>query len=247
VDKSGRIYKQAKGAREPGVGNKRPHLGNNGMGVNHAGTREPGVGNKRPHLSDDGRGVNRPQAREPGVAPGTPERPWEEDDFHPMTMPELRRWFAFLSARLRHVRILCGDWKRAVTTGAAHTLMVRQGKGPCGIFLDPPYSLDVRADGLYSTDSAGIAEACRTWCLANGDNPKNRIVLAGFAGEGHEVLEQHGWRVIEWFTKGHLRGGMGNVARTEDDDGEATHQQDLERLWLSKFCLSPKDEQPMLF
>jgi len=67
------------------------------QGVNRPQTREEGVSRQLPHLGDDGRGVNRPQAREPGVCD-------DERVFHPMTMPEVRRWFAFLAARLRHVR-----------------------------------------------------------------------------------------------------------------------------------------------
>jgi DNA adenine methylase len=211
-----------------------------------------GVSRRRPHVSDNGNGVNHPGTREPGVAPGTPDRPWEESDFHPQTMPELRRWFAFLSARLRHVRILNGDWKRACTTGVLHTLTVRQGKSPVGVFLDPPYSMNERDARLYAHDTAGIAEECRKWCLKNGGNPKNRIVLAGFSGEGHEELEQHGWRVIEWFKEGFLKGGMGNQARKynavegwDGGDAEVTHQQGRERLWLSPHCLYEDDNQPL--
>jgi hypothetical protein len=179
--------------------------------------------------------MNHAGLREPGVARGTRDRPWEPADFHPMTMPELRAWFAFLSARLRHVRILNGDWCRAVTSGAAKTLVVRQdkGQGLAGIFLDPPYSAEAgRADDLYAKESLTVAHDVRDWCIANGDDPDYRIVLAGFVGEGHEVLvEQHGWREIEWFRAGFLKGGMAQ-------QGENGHQQDRERLWLSPHCIS---------
>jgi len=239
VGADGRITKRT-GAE--GVNRKRPHLGNNGQGVNRPQLREPGVRRKIPHLSSNGRGVNRPQLRAEGVAPGTPNHPWEPDDFHPMTMPELRAWFAFLAARLRHVRILCGDWKRAVTSGAAKTLPVRQdkGRGLAGIFLDPPYSAEAgRSDSLYSEESLTVAHAVREWCLENGDDPDYRIVLAGFAGEGHEVLCDHGWREVEWFKKGFLKGGMAQ-------QGENGHQQGRERLWLSPHTLRGDDVQPMV-
>ena len=213
--------------REPGVARQLPHLGDDGRGVNHAGLREPGVHRKRPHLGDDGRGVNRPQLREPGVA--------DEHDYHPMTMPELRRWFAFLSARLRHVRILCGNWTRAVTNGAAKPLTVRQGKGPAGIFLDPPYADTADRDNdLYSQDSLTVAHAVREWCLTHGDDPELRIVLAGFEEEHGSALTDAGWREVEWFKRGHLRGGMGN----QNANG---HQQARERLWLSPHCLGPEE------
>jgi hypothetical protein len=201
------------GAREPGVNRKRPHVGNNGQGVNHAGTREPGVDRKRPHLGDDGRGVNHAGTREPGVG--------DEPEYHPMTMPELRRWFRFLSARLRHVRILNGDWRRAVTGGASKPLAVRQG-GHAGIFLDPPYTTERDAD-LYACEGGSVSVGA--WCRENGGDPELRIVLAGFEGE-HDLP---GWRVVEWYRSGFLKGGMGN-------QGVGT-QQARERLWLSPHCL----------
>jgi hypothetical protein len=86
--------------------------------VNRPQAREPGVSRQLPHLGGDGQGVNHAGCRERGTG----------DEFHPMTMPELRRWFQFLSARLRHVRILNGDWRRAVTGGASLTLPVRMKK-----------------------------------------------------------------------------------------------------------------------
>jgi len=224
--------------REPGVKGERPELGGGGRGVNHPGTREPGVSSQRPHLGDEGRGVNRPGTREPGVD--------FDDEFHAMTMPELRRWFGWLSARLRHVRILNGDWRRAVTGGASLTLSVRMGDGHAGIFLDPPYADTAsRADGLYAVDSLTVAHDVRRWCLDNGDNPKLRIVLAGFDGEHGTGLTDAGWREIEWFRAGFLTGGMGNTGQ-----GDSTHQQARERLWLSPHCLAdadPTDTQLDLF
>jgi hypothetical protein len=161
-----------------------------------------GVHRKLPHVSDDGRGVAHANAREPGVG-----------DYHPMIMPELTRWLRFLSARLRHVRILNGAWERACTSGALQSLPVRQG-GHCGVFLDPPYDNAVRDAGLYTE---------------NGSNPRYRIVLAGFDAE-HGDLARAGWREVEWFRKGFLKGGMAQ-------QGEDGHQQGRERLWLSPHCL----------
>lgn len=227
VGADGRIEKRARGTREEGVSRQLPHLGSNGQGVNHAGTREEGVSRKLPHISDDGRGVNRPQAREEGVADG--------DDFHPMTMPELRAWMRFLSARLRHVRILNGSWERACTSGALQTIRVRQG-GHAGVFLDPPYLDSVRTDGLYAHDDGNVAHAVREWCLENGGNPRYRIVLAGFAEE-HGELESRGWRAVEWYRAGFLKGGMAN-------QGAGGTNQRRERLWLSPYCLDESAPVP---
>jgi len=199
------------------------------------GTREPGVGTRLPHMGDDGRGVFHAGTREPGVE-AAPAAPGVEA-FHPMTMPELRRWFVFLSARLRHVRIVHGDWTRVLTKAVRETVDIRnpQKSQHCGIFLDPPYSQDVRATQLYTHDGdahGDLNAAVRAWCLANGTNRRYRIVLAGFAGEGHEELVRAGWWETEWFREGHLRGGMAN----RNPEG---HQQARERLWMSPHCLRP--------
>lgn len=213
---TGRIYKQT--LREPGVERKKPHLGNDGRGVCTAAMREPGVAREVPHLSDDGRGVYNQTLREPGVG--------DEPIYHPTTMPKLRQWFVLLQARLRHVRILNGDWSRLCTKGATHTLSVRKG-GVAGVFLDPPYANEGRASGLYSTDDGSIIHAVRAWALKAGADPQMRIVLAGFDTE-HTELEAFGWSVHEWFVRdGFLRGGMGD-------------QQHRERLWSSPFCCLEK-------
>ena len=196
---TGGVVKQAPGTpREPGVGVKIPHLGNNGQGVNHAALREPGV---------EGEGIA----------------------WHPMTMPELANWLGYLAARLRHVRIIQGDWSRAVTGAVAKTLPVRYGKGAAGIFLDPPYEKTERASNLYAHDRAGVATDVHAWCAEHGDDPSLRIVLAGFDTE-HTALEARGWRVTEWYKPGFLRGGYGIRGAT---------QMHRDRLWLSPHCLEP--------
>jgi hypothetical protein len=202
--------------REPGVSREVPHISADGRGVNNQTLREPGVKRDRPHISNNGAAVNNQTLREPGVCD-------EAAYYHPTTMPKLRAWFALLSARLRHVRVLNGDWSRLCTTGALHTLMVRRG-GHVGVFLDPPYADDVRVGGLYAHDSGAVTEAVRDWCVRNGDNSSRRIVLAGYDTE-HVGLEAHGWSVHEWFAHDDfLSGGMGD-------------QQHRERLWASPHCL----------
>lgn len=235
IDADGRLFKQPpqRNGRASGVSSRLPHLGDNGRGVYAPQLREPGVSSRRPHLSNNGQGVNAPQLRERDIAT-------TEFQPHDMTMPKLRTWFRLLSARLRHVRIISGDWSRLVTTGATKTLPVRHG-GVCGVFLDPPYADTAgRAADLYGVDCLSVAHKVRDWCLSHGDDPQYRIVLAGFDGEHGTALEDAGWRAVEWFTKGFLSGGMGNLkGRDEDDDGEL-HQQKRERLWLSPHCLKPK-------
>lgn len=220
VGADGRIEKRA-GSK--GVSRKLPHLSDDGRGVHRPQMREPGVSRKRPHLSNNGMGVNTAAVREEGVG--------EEPEYRPMTMPELRRWMRFLSARLRHVRILHGDWTRATTSGALQSLPVRQG-GHAGIFLDPPYSDEVRQAGLYAVDSGDVASAVRAWCEEHGSNPRYRIALAGFDTE-HRSLVARGWREVEWYRGGFLKGGYAN----QGSDGTNQHR---ERLWLSPHCLGAK-------
>ena len=226
VGEDGRITKRN---GEQGVSRQLPHISDNGMGVHRPQMREPGVGRQLPHISDNGRGVHRPQMREPGVG--------DEPDYHPMTMPELRRWLAFLSARLRHVRILNGDWSRLCTSGALQSLPVRQG-GTAGIFLDPPYANEVRTEGIYTHDDGDVAAEVRAWCLDNGGNPRYRIVLAGYDSE-HGDLRAAGWREVEWYRAGFLRGGYAN----QSEEGT---QQARERLWLSPHCLGATAASPQL-
>jgi len=202
------------------------HVGTDGRIAKQTrvGSREPGVSRRRPHLSNNGEGVNRPQAREPGLA----VRDSDPIEYHPMMMPELLRWFRFLAARLRHVRILNGDWTRVVTHGALYTIKVNEG-GNVGVFLDPPYG-DVRTSDIYAQDSLTVATEVRVWCVEHGSAPRMRIVLAGFEGE-HEELAKHGWRAVEWYRKGYMKGGMANISHT------SVTQQTRERLWVSPGCL----------
>jgi len=88
-----------------------------------------------------------------------------------------------------------------------------------------------RGDLYGAHESFSVAEEVRQWCLKVGDDPKWRIVYAGFDQEG-EALVEAGWREIEWFRGGHLKGGMGNTSK-----GKKKNQQHRERLWLSPHCL----------
>ena len=216
------------GQPAPGVSAARPHLGDDGQGVNRPGTRAPGVPATRPHLGNNGQGVNHAGTRAPGAGVAR------------VTMPELIRWFDHLATRLRPGRIVNGDWTRVVTDGAACNLDVRMGNGPAGVFLDPPYG-DVGRASLYGKqESLTVAEEVRAWCHTKTGDARYRIVYAGFDEEGTE-LEADGWTPVEWYKAGHLKGGMGNVAGT---DG---HQQHRERLWLSPSCHQPDDAAPALW
>jgi site-specific DNA-adenine methylase len=163
-----------------------------------------GVKRQRPHLSDAGQGVNR-QLPHLGNAGG------------------LYDYMAALADRLRGVRVCCGDWSRVVTTGALnHGATV-------GVFLDPPYLGDVRTADLYAVDDHTISHAARQWCLDNGDDPRLRIVLAGYVDE-HDHLMPESWRRVGW----HAVASYQQSGSKASANAENRHK---EMLWMSPHCL----------
>ena len=133
-----------------------------------------------------------------------------------------------LAERLRNVRVCCGDWSRVVTRGALNY------GATVGVFLDPPYSGAAdRAADLYAVDDLDIAHDVREWCITNGDNPRYRIVLAGYEDE-HAAHMPHTWRMVAW----KANGGQAN-----NGNGSNLNRY-KERLWLSPHCLRPT---PTLF
>lgn len=140
-------------------------------------------------------------------------------------------WFGRLRDRLRTVRVCCGDWLRVCESESVTTRL-----GVTGLFLDPPYSAAAGRDPtLYASEDLEVAHAVRAYCLERGSNPSMRIVLCGYAGEGHEELEQHGWKVVAW----KAQGGYGN--RSAKGQENATK----ERLWVSPHCRIDQAEAPL--
>lgn len=196
----------------------RPELANaNGRGVHALSKQMPAVGKPgsgvhsptaqgkwRPDLSSAGRGIHNLSRKKPlthrnkGV---------HKDSAVGGGM------FAELAARLRRVRVCCGDWTRILGRSTLG-IDTAHGMTPCGVFLDPPYSHDIRDKRLYTVDD-DVAGAVREWALANGDNPQLRIALCGFEGE-HEMPSS--WQKAEWKSKG------------------STKNHDRERIWFSPHC-----------
>lgn len=172
-----------------------------------------GVNRQRPHLGDAGQGVNR-QLPHLGNA-GRGDR--------------LLPYFSALAARLRDVRVCCGDWSRIVTDGALNY------GSTVGVFLDPPYLGDVRTKDLYATDDHDIATDVRAWAIAHGDDPRLRIVLAGYEGE-HGIHMPSTWRVLAYSANKSYGSAAGGGVNEKN-----RHQ---ERLWFSPSCLQ---SQPDLF
>jgi len=115
----------------------------------------------------------------------------------------LREHVLALAVRLRGVRVLCGDWSRAV--GATWDRL-----GVAGILLDPPYLHDASRDpDCYRIDSKDVASAVRVWAIENGTRPNVRIALCGYEGE-HKMPDT--WRCVAWKAGGMDRLGDGQGA-----------------------------------
>jgi site-specific DNA-adenine methylase len=174
-----------------GVNRQLPHLGNAGQGVNR----------KLPHLGDAGQGVN-------GHS--------DTDGFTARSY-YIHEWFSLLQARMRDVRVTCGDWTRVLKDS------VTTRHGLTGVFLDPPYTkgeMDYAAGGV-GTD---LPLQVQAWCAQNGSNKALRIVLCGHAGE-HDALLAHGWQIRTWTARK-------GYALTD----EAIANSANETVWCSPHC-----------
>ena len=190
-----------------GTKRKLPHLGNAGRGINR----------KLPHLGDAGMGMNSVNQDAPRAPSGSCDD-WSE---------HLQGIFAELQNRLRRVRVCCGDWSRV----CGPTPTVRQGL--TAMFLDPPYSSEDRSD-CYAVESRTVAHDVREWAIANGNDPRLRIALCGYASE-HAQHMPDGWEAWTW--KAH--GGYGSQG-----EGQGRANALRECVWFSPHCLNP---QPSLF
>lgn len=206
--------------------------GGHGAGVNRQKTslsRGCGVHRKRAHLSNAGRGVNR-RLVHLGSDRGVNRTALQS---HGATGEhEMALYLNTLAERLRYVRVCCGDWSRVVSRGA-----LSHGK-TVGIFLDPPYDTSLRKNGCYNTDGehGNVSADVFKWCMKNQDNPRYRIVMAGYEGE-HDIPDT--WRVVEW-KAGRAYGRAGG----ETANSENRHK---ERLWLSPNCLGDDMETQKAF
>lgn len=160
----------------------------------HLGNAGRGINRKLPHLGDAGRGEH------------------------------IADYFLVLSARLRDVRVACGEWDRVL----GESVTVKHGV--TGVFLDPPYD-EAEHSVDYSAASSNVSAAVREWAIENGNNPALRIALCGYQGE-HAMPDT--WECVAW----KARGGYGSQG-----DGAGRENAARERIWFSPHCLKP----PTLF
>ena len=123
--------------------------------------------------------------------------------------------------RIARVQVMCGDWARCVRP--SRLLVDNNGGGSAGIFLDPPYG---DSDSVHYDDGTGnVARDVWQWACDNGDNPRLRIVVAGY-DDGREVPE--GWVTVERSEHGGYSAGAGT-------DNANRHR---ERLGCSPHCVN---------
>lgn len=133
--------------------------------------------------------------------------------------------FNKLKVRLARVRVACGDWKRVITPSVTHNNTGIGPKDVTGVFLDPPYDHDVR-DKVYKEDNNVFKEVV-DWAIANGDNPRMRIVLCGYDGD-HNIPAT--WEKCNW----KANGGYSSLT-TSNTRGKQNRL--AETIWCSPHCL----------
>lgn len=168
-----------------------------------------------PMIGTPGNGIHSPSRKKPLTH--------RNKGVHRSGAPTIHDLFAELQARLRGVRICCGEWHRVLGRSTLG-IDTRHGMTPCGVMLDPPYQHSTREKRLYHHDDAGISDRVREWALEHGDNPDLRIALCGQDGE-HDMPPT--WTCHAWRSTSSAR------------------SRDLERIWLSPHCL-PVGEQGWL-
>jgi DNA adenine methylase len=118
-----------------------------------------------------------------------------------------------LAARLRRVRVCCGDWKRVLTPSVTTYV------GTCGVFLDPPYAHDLR-ERCYSEDHDISATSARgRSSTATTRLPDRALRLRGRARDAGVV--------------GVRRRGRRTAATA---DRARRREPDRERIWFSPYC-----------
>lgn len=154
-----------------------------------------------PHLSTRGVGVNRklPDGKSRGEY--------------------IQDCFLHLQARLRDVRVACGDWTRILSDS------VTLQNGITGVFLDPPYDATEHSI-TYSANINCVFSEAAGWAIVNGKNPMFRIALCGYAGS---FLVPDGWQEYVWKANGGYGSQGGNRARDNAS---------RERIWFSPHCAS---------
>ena len=178
-----------------------------------------GLWSQRPHLGNAGMGINRKLPHLGNAGRGQCAE-WTA---------HLHEMIGALRDRMRRVRVCCGDWRRVC--GPTPTVKL----GTTAVFLDPPYQMDGRDDVYDQHDAhpdganSEVFYDVVTWAIAQGDDPRMRIAVCGYAESG---LFPASWDAVPW----KARGGYGNQA---DATGRGRANSHREVVWFSPQCLQP--------
>jgi DNA adenine methylase len=148
-------------------------------------------------------------------------------DLEEIYYEEILSQFKQISERLRRVRILNGDWKRLTKS-----VMDPPRSGYTGVYLDPPYDVNLRRKNLYSAHDNNqeeskpqIHEEVRTWALEQTNNPKLKIAYSTYNEETENMMmEKAGWVRFEWKADG----GYGLQS-----DKQGRENRNREIIWFS--------------
>lgn len=139
----------------------------------------------------------------------------------------LDEWIGALSTRLRKVRVVCGDWQSTLRG----KVLQMTAQSNCGVFLDPPDSLGAgRQTRLFGVKDDRAAQDAREWALGVGNDPRYRIVLAGYYEEHIKECVDAGWSCYRW---------IGNESITGSNLQHNGKQENLrEALFFSPHCIT---------
>lgn len=215
------------GVHALGQNHKGPNLTNSGVGVHALGPHQ------RPHLSSDNGVHKMPDVYYrggKGVLGTSLPSIGNDRGLNGVSAPPCIEWFQALAARLRRVRIVCGDWTRVLGPSVLGKGKNVGGRTPTAVFFDCPYDDELRTKRIYNHDDGkALSTAVREWAIANGDDPQLRIAVCGYKNE-HEFPKS--WTVHEW------TGARGYAG--EDNDNRTK-----ETIWFSKHCLSIEQQRSL--
>lgn len=197
------VHKKSLGRKMPFIASPSPDRKQYGLGIH--GKR---LSQKIPKIEANGTGND-------GLSGGVMCREYKDEP------SALYDYFRALAARLRRVRVTCGDFERILGPS------VTWRHGMTAVFLDPPY-----ADAEHAIEYSGggnVWARVTAWCEANGGNPLLRIALCGYEGTWSPPA---GWEAIKWRTPGGY-GSQGN--------GRGRENAAREVIWFSPACINPAE------
>lgn len=218
---------EGQGVHKATLHKKRPAIGGRNGPSSVGGVHAAHLAEQVPALSADGRRAQLGQ-KMPFIASPSPDRKQHGLGIHGITHAgegALYDYFRALAARLRRVRVVCGDFERILGPS------VTWRHGMTAVFLDPPY-----ADGEHAVEYAGggnVWERVTRWCEENGGNALLRIALCGYEGTWEAPAS---WEAIKWRTPGGY-GSQGN--------GRGRKNANREVVWFSPHCLTRIEDLPL--